>query len=296
MKFVLFAMLFFLLSCKSIQNHQILLSPQEVEVLTQASNHVQKREFKKAAKLYDMLLKTARDERIKSIILFNLGSVYRDLGRCETSIYRYRELLEYVFDQKQFKARTLLEISHSYECLGKLKLSLFSLKDIGSIRQSLSLPVNLAIYPARLGIAYAYSGKSLRADQYKSLALNGILQLKTRYSSEEKLNEELSSFFYLMGRSHIKTKHLDKKAFLRAFPYHHLYLWQALFIQDTVWSSLAQKELTLLYKKLKLAVKSKKIPSIYKENIKQNFKDIENLLKKEKNSKLKEFFDKNKNL
>ena len=294
MKFLLISLLLYLTSCQSTALKEFQLSPQQSKDFEQAFHYVQNKEFKKAVKIYDKLIVNLSDETAGSLMLFNAGSAYRELGDCNTSVRRYRQLLEKSFNQMRFKSRGLLEISYSYECLGKTKLSFVSLKDLNLIRKNLSLPFNLSIYPARLGIAYARSGKPLRAEQYKSLALNGILQLKTRYSSEEKLNTEVSSFFYMMGRSYVQKKHLEPKAFLRAFPYYHLYLWQVLFIEDKEWTLLAQKELISVYDKLKQSLKDQKGSQVSKANVNQSFKDIELLLKKEKKLHLKKFFYKHK--
>ena len=294
MKFFLTLLLIYLTSCQSISLNESQLNPQESKEFEQAFQYVQNKEFKKAAEIYDKLIKNLSNETAEPLMLFNAGSVYRELGDCDTSVRRYRHLLEKSFNQLRFKSRGLLEISYSYECLGKTKLSFVSLKDLSLIRKNLTLPFNLSIYPARLGIAYARAGKLLRAEQYKSLALNGILQLKTRYSSEEKLNKELSSFFYMMGRSYVQKKYLEPRVFLRAFPHYHLYLWQALFIEDKEGASLAQKELISIYDKLKQSLKNQKNSRAERANVKQSFKDIELLLNKEKKSQLKKFFNKHK--
>ena len=294
MRVASFLLLMLLASCQSLDTTDSSLTPEESAVLIKAVNYIEKKNFKKAARLYDALIQNTSNEKMEPLLLFNAGSVYRELKDCGTSIRRYRQILEDALDKKKFKARALLEISYSYECAGKNKLSFFSLKDLGSLRQNLSLPINIAVYPARLGIAYLYMGKPLRADQYKSLALNGILQLKPKYTSEKRLNQELSSLFYSMGRSYVNPDKMNAQMFVQAFPHHHFYLWQALFIKDPKWYPIAKTELLSLYDKLKVALKNKKISAHHKKSAKQSFKDIEVFIKKEKDHQFKKLFYKNK--
>ena len=67
-----------------------------------------------------------------------------------------------------------------------------------------------------------------------------------------------------MGRSYAKKDHLPPSAFLRAFPYHQLFLLQALFIPVENKDKLAKKELDLLFDKLFFTISKLKNKAKYK--------------------------------
>ena len=266
------------------------LTPLQTLNMNKALELVQAGEFLKAAAIYDGLAKELRNKPSEVVFLFNSGSSYREGGNCSSAVQRYRHLLDRSLNEPLFKTRGLLEISYSYECLGDIKAAYLSLADINSLRNHLPKEIQIAVYPARLSIAHAYFQQFSKADGYESLALNGILQLKMKYSSEEEIKKNLSRVFYNMGRVYFKKKHLKPKAFLSAFPYHQLYLLQSIFLQDPFWSAKSRTALTTAFEMLEQALQEKKVRSQYKDYILLSLKEGRLLVKKENNAELKSFY------
>ena len=268
------------------------LNPLQTANMNKALELVKAGEFLKAASLYDELARELKNKPSEIVFLFNSGSSYREGGNCASSIQRYQRLLDRSLNEALFKTRGLLEISYSYECLGNMKAAYLSLADINSLRNHLPKEIRIAVYPARLSIAHAHFQQFNKADGYQSLALNGILQLKMQYSSEESLKKELSRVFYNMGRIYTKKEHLKPKAFLSAFPYHQLYLLQSLFLQDDFWSPKAKETLSHTFEMLQLSLKEKQMKTQFKDYILLSLKEGELLVKKENKPELKSFYSK----
>lgn len=288
----LFSMLFFLIHCQLSEKQPMAsdLSPLQKNVMDKALEFVRSGEFLKAASLYDNLAQELRGKPAEIVFLFNGGSSYRGGGDCESSVKRYQRLLDKSFDKSLFKARGLLEISYSYECLGDIKAAFLSLSDISSFRNHLPKEIQIAVYPARLSLAYARFQQFDKANGYQALALNGILQLKMGHFSEESIKKDLSRVFYNMGQIYLKETHLKTKAFLSAFPYHQLYLLQSVFLQDDFWSQKSKKELSRVFEILQLALKKKRPETQFKKYIRLSLKEGQLLVEKEKTPDLKSFY------
>lgn len=270
------------------------LSTEQRKELEQALVHLKEKEFEKAAKIYDKLAQALKGKSVEAMMLFNAGGSYFQLKDCETAVTRYRHMIERSLNQLPLKSRGLIEISQAYECLGDLKSSFLSLKDAGDLRTYLPIDINQIVYPARLSLAYSWFGEKDKAENYKNFALTGVLQSKTRYNTEKKLNQDLSQLFLSMGKSHILQKHLKPKSFVQAFSYHQLYLLQSLFLKDKEWSQQAQKELGFLFDKLfvTLSSLSQKNRAKYKDIVYLAFEEGQKMIQKEKFSPWKLFYNK----
>lgn len=266
------------------------LSPLQRNTMDKALALVQSGELLKAAFLYDSLAKELKGKSAEIVFLFNGGSSYRGGGDCANSVKRYQRLLDRSFEKDLFKARGLLEISYSYECLGNIKAAFLSLSDINSFRNHLPKEIQITVYPARLSLAHASFQQFDKANGYQALALNGILQLKMRYSSEESIKKNLSRVFYNMGQVYIKEAHLNPRAFLSAFSYHQLYLLQSVFLGDDFWSQKSKKELSRAFNLLQIALKKKRPEPQFKKYIRLSLKEGKLLVEKEKNPELKSFY------
>ena len=183
-------------------------------------------------------------------MLFNSGSLYRQLGDCEKSVDRYRKTLEKSLRNPTLKSRTLLEISYSYECLGNFKSSYLSLKDLEYSKTHLSQELAKFVYPARLGIAYSWMGKKSQAKRTKLSVLKEMAIHKTLNPSDKKLENHSIFLFYSMGKSHTKITNLKDQKFIRAFPYHQFYLLQSILFNNKDWSHRSKKELAKLFDNL----------------------------------------------
>lgn len=256
----------------------------QVKSMNLAQEYISREEFKKAGKIYDTLVQNLKGKPLEVMMLFNAGSSYREAGDCNTAVARYRRLLDRVLKHPPFKARGLLEISSAYECLGQSRLSFLSLKDAEAVSEHFPWEFQKTVYPARLGIAHTGLEQTDRGTHYQSLALNGILQLKTQYSSEADLTKNLSRLFYFMGRSYTSRNHLNPSVFILSFPHYQLYLLQSIFLKDKTWSSRAEKELTLVFEKLKKALASPAERKKHKNHVLNALKKGEQLSQNETDS------------
>ncbi len=270
------------------------LSPSQLKEMDQALIYVKEKDFLKAVNIYDQLSKELRGKAVEVMMLFNSGSNYRNLGDCDKSIVRYRRMLERSLKQFPLKARGLMEIGYSYECLGDIKASFLSLKDAGDLRSYLPREVSQVIYPARLSISYSWFGKKKEADKYKSIALTGVLQIKNQYKSQPEVLKNMSRIFYFMGKSYMSKKNLKVDSFLQSFSYHQIYLLQSLFLKDKEWSLKSKKEMDLLFDKLHSVFLSanKDTKKKYKKLIQQSLEEGQKMIQMEKTLKWKTFYKK----
>ena len=274
------------------KSKQIPLNQEQINQMDHAFFLMKNKDFLNAAKIYDELALHLKKSSVQALMLFNAGVAYKEAGQCKTALIRYRKLLDRSFKDSPFKARGLIEISYIYECLGNMESAFLSLKDVKKLRSFLPWVLNQIIYPARMAIAHAGLGQISKAEYYKSLSLTKILQSKTSFSSEEELNEQVSRMFYLMGRSYVKTEHLQPETFFKTFPYHQLFLLQSLFLKSNPWSDLSKQELALLFDKLAGTITSFKDKQKYKKLTLQTIKDAQNLVKKEKSKRWEKFYSK----
>ena len=267
------------------------LTPLQKQKTERALQLVQSSEFLKAASLYDGLALELKGETPEILFLFNAGGSYRKAGDCARSALRYQSLLDRALNYPLFKARGLLEVSYSYECLGKLKAGRMALLDIKSLDRHLPPEIRLTVYPARTSLAFARFQQFDQADFFRALALNGAMQLRLDYSDEKSLKEGLSRLFFSMGRVYDQKENLDPKAFISAFPYHQLYLLQSVFLNGGLWSSKSQTEIKKAFKLLRLSLKSPP-SSRLKDYVRLSLKEGKLLTEREKKPSLILFYSK----
>ena len=123
-------------SCRLLEktSKAVELTPLQTANMAKALEFVKSGEFLKAARIYDQLAREQKNNSSEVIFLFNGGSSYREGGDCAASVQRYQHLLDRSLEEPLFKARGLLEISYSYECLGNIKAGYLALADLSSLR------------------------------------------------------------------------------------------------------------------------------------------------------------------
>ncbi|MBC6415115.1 MAG: hypothetical protein GDA46_01820 [Bdellovibrionales bacterium] len=269
------------------------MSEFQVKQLEESFKLMERKQFKSAAKLYDSLSLSLKDSSAQILSLYNAGLAYKSAGECQKALFRFRSVLNKSFKRfKEFQARTLLEISFVYECLGEFTLSLSSLKDLERNLQFLPFETKHILYPARLSLAWAKQGKLNLAETYKSLSLNRILEYKKVLKSEDKIKQDISRLFYLMGKSYVKQEHISPKVFIVSFYYHQLYLLQSLFVKDKTWSDQAKKELDKLFHQLIFVLSQIENKKQYKKSIDNSLKIGMSLVTQEKSKEFEDFYNK----
>ena len=276
----------------SQKTYKMTISQKQVKKMDQAFALLKSRDFLNAGRIYDELAFSLTHPPSRVLMLFNAGVAYKSAGQCQKALLRFRKLLDQSLKNPSFKSRALLEISYTYQCLGKIESAFLSLTDLAKVRLSLPWELHQVVYPARLAIAYAQLGKRSQAEQSKSLVLARIIQSKTAFSSEKELNERMSRMFYLMGKSYMQKDHIQAVAFFKSFSYHQLFLLQSLFLDDKTWSRLSQEELTLLFDKLVFSLSHFKDKDKYKEFLLKSMEEGRALVQNEKSEKWKRFYAK----
>ncbi len=266
------------------------LSPQHIAQSEKALSFIKNQEFLKGAIIYDKLARSVKDPTSKALMLFNAGVAYKEAGQCEKSLKYHQKFLRQRGSPAQLEVRGLMEQSYAYECLGDIKQAFLSLKSAQKKLDDGPWLLRNAIYPARQAIAQAGLGKIPQAERYKTLALDKILQSRSAFSTEEELNHEIRRTFYLMGRSYAKKDQFPPSAFLRAFPYHQLFLLQALFIPVENKDELAIKELYLLFDKLFFAISRVKNKAKYKGPLTEALLSANAWIQRENLKKLEIFY------
>ena len=262
--------------------------------MEKALSLMKNKEFIKAGKLYDELSVSLKDSSSKILMLFNAGVSYKEAGKCNKAILRQRSVLDHSLKIPELKARSLLELSYIYECLGNNEMTLLILKDLKKFREALPLDWNQILYPARLALAFARMDDKKSADEYNSLSLKKVLDYRKIFSKDTQLTDYISRIFYLMGRSYVKKENIKADSFLSAFFYHQLFLLQSLFLKDKIWSKMAENELNLLFDKLSFSLTQlpKKEKEKYKKIITKALKAGKALAEKEKSTKWINFYNK----
>lgn len=285
--------LFFISHC--VSNKQTItkshFSGLEAQKLEQGFKFMEKEEFLKAGQLFDSLGLDLKNSPGQIVSLYNAGLAYKSAGLCKKALSRFRSVLNRSFkDFKVFKARSLLEISSIYECLGDTNLSLSSLKDLEKFLSHLPIISQNILYPGRLSIAWANYGDAKQAETYMSLSLQKILEYKKTFKSEKEMTSEISRLFYKIGRSHVKTEYIKTENFISSCFYHQVFLLQALFLKDPVWSPKAKKEISLLFKKLHFALSKEKDKKKYEAQVRKILNAGSSMIKKEKSKKWESFY------
>ena len=268
------------------------LTPLQKRKTGRALQLVQTSEFLKAAALYDELALELKGKTPEILFLFNAGGSYRKAGDCARSALRYQSLLDRALNHPLFKIRGLLEISYSYECLGKLKAGRMALLDITRSARHLPPEIRLSVYPARMSLAFARFQQFDRADSFRTIALNGAMKLRLDYSDEKSLKEGLSRLFFSMGRIYDQKESLETKAFISVFPYHQLYLLQSVFLKGEGWSSKSQREMEKAFKFLRRSLKTTALSAQMKEYVSLSLKEGKLLTEREKDPSLILFYSK----
>ena len=286
-KALLLFLLFNLSACvsanKKVKGEKI--SADQIKQMEQALSLIKQKEFVKAGSLYDQLSMSLKDPSAKILMLFNAGVSYKEAGECKKALLRQKSSLDHSLKKPEFKSRSLLELSYIYECLGDADMTLLILKDLEKFRQTLSWDLNHILYPARLSLAFAGQGNKIKANEYKSLSLRNVLRYKQKLSTKEEVKKQMSRLFYLMGRSYISKKQVKADYFLQSFFYNQLFILQSIFLQDKIWSKMAEKELYLLFDKLNLSIDQLKDKNQYKSEIKKALNTGKILVEKEKSKK-----------
>jgi len=206
-------------------------------------------EYKASIKKFNYLLKQHPTTSMQFFILFNMGVAYEGMGHCGSAANRYRKI---VSNQKgtneALKARSLLRLSYTYECLKKDTLVVATLHDAIKKEKHLSKEVALAEIPARLAAAYSRLGNSVEAKRYFKKAQQGlkVINRTTRNKTEKK--DLLAKTYYFMGDLRtVEIKGIDDTRFVEHLKSLQTYLLRSVELNVPKWSTLSANQILDAY-------------------------------------------------
>ena len=289
-KTLLLIFLLFLTSCfsaeKKLQN-QFSIPPKYKQEFKSALDSLESGRYQLAIEGFESVARKQKTGHLKWSALFNAGSAYLHLGKCQKSKSVLSELVQQVDDDYKFKPQILLQLHYSYECLSEPRKALAVLKDVDKRRALLGDEVRLVEIPARFSILYVQIKNDNQALHFQNLALKGLKTIKSSIKDTDVLARTAAKLFHIMGRSRVHEKHLKIREYLLALPYHQIYLTQSFLLSDSVWAPQSKAELKNLYSKLWPAYK--KLPANQKKTYKNKIiQSINNFQKIARDSHSKE--------
>lgn len=281
-KILLLVFLLFLSSCSSADKKaqkQLSVSPRLKREFKVAMDNLERGRYQLAIEGFESIAKKQKTGHLKWSSLFNAGSAYLKLKKCQKSKTVLSDLAKQVDDKYNFKPQVLLQLHYSYECLNEPRKALAVLKTVDKNRYPLMEEVKLVEIPARFSILYAQIKNSNQALFFQNLALKGLQTIKSSIKDEVILKNTASKLFYIMGHSRVHEQHIKIHEYLLALPYHQIYLTQSFLLSDPIWSSQSKEELTGLYSKLWPAYKRlpEKQKKLYKGKIIQSINNFQKI-------------------
>ena len=200
-----------------------------------------------AAATFDRLLVQKPASEIDLVILFNSGSAYEGMGKCQEASDRYRKVIRSSSGKfKGIEGQALFRLSLAYECMGQDTKAVTSLLD--TLRRAKDLPPEImkAEIPARIAAAYARLGNRNKALEYFDLAGKGLKQL---ISDRTRNKVPLARTIYLMGQlsQSQRDMKMDPIAYAQSLFIQQPYLLQAMEIGHPEWSPKAAEDLVTAY-------------------------------------------------
>ena len=298
---VLLGFLFLLTACASLKKSEdsslAKVHPQDIQLFESAFQDLGLGNYESALPQFQKLAKKYKGQDIEWPALYNLGSVYKEMGLCAKAQGIYEQLSakmgnlssrsglkkpsEKTISQIRpapyplsIKPRLHLSLAYVYECLGEREKSLKALKEGDPYKSYLTKEARLIEYPARLSLAYIAVGQKKMGLKIQRQVYQNLESLKNTFRISQTADESFALYFYTIGRSHIQLDKVDLPHFLKVFPYHQAYLVQAVLLKAGKWSIRAEKELGDLYRKMWAGLKKQKKnqPSAEVQNILQQLK------------------------
>ena len=286
-----FLIILLCVSCSSLNtsSSQKQAGPEDLIAFEQAFENLGQGFYNEAQAVFEKLALKYKGFDIENAALFNLASAYKELKKCEKAEAVYKKLLKNKAPANLIP-RIYLDMSYTYECLGRAEETLLALKQGLQYDKHLPPETKLIEYPARLSLAYfrmneSKIGQELQKNVYKNLEV-----LKKSFQIQTAGDKNFSKYFYIMGNSHITSRFIKLDSFLRAFPYYQVYLSQALLLSQNPWSAKAEAALGGIYRKLWQSLKKEKNKSVHKQSIKNILNEFRNIARNGQDKKINKIY------
>ena len=290
MKFILLSLFFIIFSsCTSLNNtksRQENIDPRDLMLFETAFKDLGDGHYIRVIPILKELAEKYPGFDLEWLALYNLASAYKELNQCEKARDIYRSLPDKTRKAPQLLPRIFLNLSYTYECLGKPEQTLIALKEGSKHSHYLPDEVRLVEYPTRLSLAYfrmneEKTGKQLQQEAYKNLEI-----LKKSFRITEATDKNFARYFYTMGRSHILSEFIQLESFLKMMSYYQIYLTQSLLLSIGQWSVEAERELGDLYRKMWFQLKKQKNKTAYSSAVLKVLNEFRNIARNGKNKKI----------
>lgn len=213
---------------------------------------LEKREYAEAAKIFDKMLVNQPATEFDVIVLYNSGSAYEGLGRCEEAVTRFRKAVD--SSRRKFKrveSQSLYKLSLMYECLNQDTKTIASLLEARKRGTVLTYEIRHAEIPARLASAYARIGNRKKALEYFTVASKALKTIVAKQDGH-KQSETLGRTLYFMGQLSPSQREarVPTNTYLQGLSIQQPHLLQAIELGHPVWSKRALADLSLAYDNL----------------------------------------------
>ena len=279
----------FLTSCTSLKkgnsssvSKSANIDPQDITLFEEAFKNLGEENYARALPIFEKLAKKYQGWDLEWAALYNMASSYKELKQCERAENIYQTLLSRKNLPLHLKPHIYLSLSYTYECLGQKTNTLIALREGRQYLNHLPVDIRLIEYPARLSLAYIrmdedQTGLKMQKQVYQNLEI-----VKKTFRISSAADKNFSQYFYIIGRSYIRTDHIQLHQFLKMFLYYQAYLTQSVLLNSGKWSIKAERELGDLYRKMWVALKKQKNKKVYQPSVKKVLNQLKNI---ERNSK-----------
>ena len=293
-----YLLLFMLLvSCSSLKKSKdpsvskaIAINHEDIALFEEAFHKLGEGSYSTVIPIFDNLATKYRGHDLERAALYNLASAHKELNQCEKAESIYRNLIAKTQEQPHLKPRIYLSLSYIYECLGKPEETLIALKDGMPYIHYLTADIQLIEYPARLSLAYIRVNEDKRGLQIQKKVYQNLEGIKKNFRIRSAADESFSRYFYVIGRSHVRTDNIQLPLFLKMFSYYQAYLTQSVLLKSGKWSIKSEKELGDLYRKMWVELKKQKNKKTHKKQIKTLLNQLKDITRTSKSKKMETIY------
>ncbi len=262
----------------------------DITLFESAFQDMGKGEYRAVIPIFEQLAKKYRGQDLEWPALYNLAGAYKEVGQCDRAETIYRQLIVKAGKQPHLKSRIYLSLAYAYECLGQADKTLIALKEGEQYINHLTEEIRLIEYPARLSMAYLRMNEDKTGLKIQKQMYQNLLSMKRTFRISSAADENFSRYFYIIGRSHVRSDRVQLRQFLKMLFYHQIYLTQSLLLSAGKWSALAEKELGDLYRKLWFELGKQKDKTIYEGQIKKILNQLKTVVRSSKNKKMQNIY------
>ncbi|MDE0118416.1 MAG: hypothetical protein OXM55_00210 [Bdellovibrionales bacterium] len=283
-------------SCTSLKKEKEVSSklgnidPQDLTLFESAFEDLGNEEYASVIPIFKNLAEKYRGQDLEWAALYNLASAHKEVGQCKEAENIYQRLLAKKGTLPHLKARIYLSLSYVYECLGQAEKTLIALKEGEKYINYLTEDIRFIEYPARLSMAYIRMDEDKTGLKIQKKVYQNMEMMKKVYRINSAADENFARYFYIVGRSHVHSDHIQLRRFLKMLFYHQVYLTQSLLLEAGDGSVKAEKELGDLYCKMWSKLKRQKNKKTYQIQVTKILNQLKDISINSKSKKMRAIY------